>query len=162
MNHRNSLRKLGRSPSHREALFRNMATALVLNGRIETTLAKAKELRRVGDAMITLGKKNTLHARRQALSYLRSINQNHDGNSEKTTAVHKLFTEWAPGFSGRHGGYTRVLKTGFRKGDNAPMAIVEYVTGEVKVKEVRRRRVVRPLEEMTPETESPSTADAEN
>ncbi len=143
MNHRKSFRKFGRSAAHRRALLRNLATSLILHNRIETTLPKAKDLRRVADGLVTLGKKNTLHARRQAMSYLFAINRHEDGNTEKRTAVHRLFEEIAPRYVERNGGYTRVIRTRRRDGDNAEMAIIEFVEeGKVAKKAPRRRRRV--------------------
>jgi len=116
MRHRNSGRKLNRTSSHRKAMFRNMATALLKHEHIKTTLPKAKELRPLVERMITLGKRGNLHARRQALSYLRD---------EKV--VGKLFENLAERYENRQGGYTRVFKAGFRYGDSAPMAFIELV-----------------------------------
>ncbi len=116
MRHRLSGRKLNRTGSHRKAMFSNMAVSLLIHEQIKTTLPKAKELRRVADKMITLGKRGTLHTRRQAFSYLRD-----------DTAVSKLFGALAERYKERGGGYTRVLKAGFRYGDNAPMAFIELV-----------------------------------
>ena len=116
MRHRLSGRKLNRTSSHRKAMFSNMAASLLTHEQITTTLPKAKELRRVADRMITLGKRGGLHARRQALSYL----------ADKG-AVGKLFGPLAERYKDRPGGYTRVLKAGFRHGDSAPMAIIELV-----------------------------------
>ena len=117
-------RKLGRTADHRKAMLRNMATSLILNGKIETTEMKAKELRSVVDELITLAKRGDLHARRQAAAYVRNIVAD-----EKTgeTVLKKLFDEIGPKYADRNGGYTRVLKTGFRRGDSAPMAIIELV-----------------------------------
>ena len=117
MRHRLSGRKLNRTSAHRKALFRNMAAALVKHEQIKTTLPKAKELRGVVDHLVTLGKRGTLHARRQALSRLNG----------DTVMTDKLFTTLAKRYADRPGGYTRVLKAGFRYGDNAPMAIIELV-----------------------------------
>lgn len=116
MRHRNSGRELNRSSSHRRAMFRNMATALLKHEQIKTTLPKAKELRPVVERMITLGKRGNLHSRRQALSYLKD-----------ETIVQKLFDGLAERYEDRAGGYTRVLKAGFRYGDSAPMAYIELV-----------------------------------
>ncbi len=110
------LRKLGRETDHRLATLRNQVTSLLENGRIETTLHKAKETQRMADKMITLGKRGDLHARRQALSYIYSED-----------VVTKLFEEIAPAYEDRNGGYTRVLKLGPRRGDAAEMAILELV-----------------------------------
>ena len=116
MRHRNSGRKLNRSSSHRRAMFRNMATALLKHEQIKTTLPKAKELRPVVERMITLGKRGSLHSRRQALSFL-----------QDEAIVRKLFDGLAERYEDREGGYTRVLKAGFRYGDSAPMAYIELV-----------------------------------
>ncbi len=116
MRHRRSGRKLNRTSSHRKAMFSNMAAALLTHEQIRTTLSKAKELRRVADRMITLGKRGNLHARRRALAALG------DG-----PLVRKLFGPLAERYKGRNGGYTRVLRDGFRYGDSAPMAIIELV-----------------------------------
>jgi len=116
MRHRMGGRKLNRTSSHRKAMFSNMAVALLNHEQIETTLPKAKELRRVADKMITLGKRGTLHARRQAMSVLRD-----------RQLVGKLFGPLAERYKDRNGGYTRVLKAGYRYGDCAPLAIIELV-----------------------------------
>lgn len=117
MRHRNgSGRKLGRSTAHRAALFKNLAIALIEHERIETTDAKAKDLKRYADKLITLGKKGTQAARRLAYAQLRS-----------EPAVERLFTDLAERYKARPGGYTRVLKTGPRVGDNAPMSLIEFV-----------------------------------
>ncbi|CAG35882.1 50S ribosomal protein L17 [Desulfotalea psychrophila] len=116
MRHRYSGRKLGRTSSHRDAMFRNMVTSLFEHERIVTTKEKAKELRPIAEKMITLGKRGDLHARRQALSYVRCAG-----------VVHKLFGEIAEQFADRKGGYTRIIQTGVRRGDNASMAIIELV-----------------------------------
>ena len=114
MRHLNSGRKLSRSSSHRKAMLRNMVTSIIMHERIQTTDAKAKELRRWVDRMITLGKKQTIAARRRARAYIRT-----------DEAVSKLFAEVAPRFASRAGGYTRIIKVGQRHGDAAPMSIVE-------------------------------------
>lgn len=115
MRHSNSGKKLGRTPSHRKALFRNMATALLTYGKIRTTETKAKELRRTVEPLITLALRNDLHARRQAYAIL--------GNHQ---LVKRLFDEIGPAFVGVPGGYTRVIKLSLpRRGDCAPMAIIE-------------------------------------
>ena len=116
MRHRKSGRKLNRTSSHRRAMFRNMATALLKHEQIKTTLPKAKELGPVVEQMITLGKRGNLHSRRQALSYLKD-----------EAIVRKLFEGLAERYESRAGGYTRVLKAGFRYGDSAPMAYIELV-----------------------------------
>ena len=123
MRHKNGLRKLNRTSSHRKAMFSNMAASLLTHEQITTTLPKAKEMRRIADKMITLGKKGSLHARRQAFSFLRD-----------EAAVAKLFNVLAGRYKTRPGGYTRVLKAGFRYGDAAPMAIIELVERDVEAK----------------------------
>lgn len=116
MRHRSGLRKLNRTGSHRLAMLRNMAVSLLTHDAIKTTLPKAKELRRVVEPLITLGKNPTLANRRLAFARLRDRD-----------AVTRLFAEVAPRYQARNGGYTRILKMGFRQGDNAPMAFVELV-----------------------------------
>jgi len=116
MRHRKSGRKLGRTSSHREAMFRNMITSLFEHERIVTTTPKAKEARSIADKMITLAKRGDLHSKRQALSYIRSKD-----------IVAKLFDVIHLKFTDRSGGYTRIIQTGVRQGDAAPMAILELV-----------------------------------
>lgn len=116
MRHGNSGRKLNRTASHRRAMFRNMADALIKHEQIVTTLPKAKELRPVVDKLITLGKRGDLHARRLAA-----------GRMIDEAMVRKLFDVLGPRYAERNGGYTRVLKAGFRHGDGAPMAVIELV-----------------------------------
>ncbi|MCX7816605.1 MAG: 50S ribosomal protein L17 [Syntrophales bacterium] len=125
MRHLKATCKLGRTTSHRIAMFRNMVTSLLMTERIKTTDAKAKELRRIADRMVTLGKRGDLHARRIALSYVRN-----------KRAVKKLFEELAVRYKDRAGGYTRVVKLGYRRGDNAPISIVEFIQegAEKKIK----------------------------
>ena len=115
-------RKLSRKSLQRKALFRDLITDLILNGRIETTEAKAKELKRIADKMVTLGKRGDLHSRRLAAQLIR-FETLEDGEF----ALQKLFNEIAPKYQSRNGGYTRVLKLGTRRGDAAPMAIIEFV-----------------------------------
>lgn len=115
--------RLGRTTSaQRKALIRDLVTALIINEQIETTEARAKELKRVADKMITLGKKGTLAARRRAAQTVRPVDA-----KEGQTVLQKLFDELAPRFNDRNGGYTRIYKTMSRLGDNAPMALVEFV-----------------------------------
>lgn len=116
MRHRKAGRKLGRTTAHRSAMLRNMVTSLFEHERIVTTVPKAKEARRVADKMITLAKRGDLHARRQAYAYIRSKD-----------VVAKLFDEIQTQYTDRNGGYTRIIKTGTRHGDAAPMAILELV-----------------------------------
>lgn len=145
MRHRKVFRKLSRTSSHRRALMRNLATALVLHDRIETTLPKAKELRPIVERLVTLGKKNTLHARRMAMSYLFAVSRQAEGNANKLSAVHRLFTVIAPRYTERNGGYTRVLRTRKRPGDNAQLAVIQFVEETLVAKSAgkRRRRTVR-------------------
>ena len=123
MRHRRAGRKLNRTSSHRKAMLSNMAVALLRHEQITTTVAKAKELRRVADRMITLGKRANLHARRRAFAYLRDDD-----------TVRKLFGPLADRYKDRQGGYTRVLRAGFRYGDSAPMAIIELVERDPEAK----------------------------
>jgi large subunit ribosomal protein L17 len=123
MRHRLSGRQLNRTSSHRTAMFRNMAASLLEHEIIKTTLPKAKELRRVAEPLITLGKKDTVANRRLAFNRLRS-----------KSAVGKLFSEIGPRYEARPGGYLRIVKCGFRAGDNAPMAYVELVNRPEKVR----------------------------
>ena len=120
-------RKLGKRTDQRRAMFRGMVTLLLDKGRIETTLARAKELKRIADKMITIGKKNTLAAKRAAFAYI-----------TKEDVVKKLFDQIAPSFENRNGGYTRVLKLGPRRGDGAEMAIIELVNYAPKDKKDKK------------------------
>ena len=120
MRHGNSNRKLNRTHEHRKAMFANMVCSLIEHEQIQTTLPKAKELKKIVDKYITLGKKGSLHSRRQAISRLK-----------QNSAVIKLFETLAPRYKERNGGYTRVLKAGFRYGDAAPLAVVEFVDRDV-------------------------------
>ena len=141
MRHRLSGRKLNRTSSHRKAMFSNMAVSLLTHEQITTTLPKAKELRRVADKMITLAKRGGLHARRQALSFL----------ADKGV-VGKLFGSLAERYKDRPGGYTRVLKAGFRYGDSAPMAVIELVDRDPDAKGAEdKARVVAEEEAMEAE-----------
>lgn len=123
MRHRMSGRKLNRTSSHRKAMFANMTVSLLTHEQVMTTLPKAKELRRVADRIITLGKRGNLHARRQAASFLRD-----------DATVRKLFGPLAERYQSRNGGYTRVMKAGFRYGDSAPMAVIELVDRDPEAK----------------------------
>lgn len=127
MRHQKAGRKLGRTSSHRKAMFRNMATSFFEHERIETTDAKAKELQRIAEKMITLGKRGDLHARRQVLSFL---------NNKDVTK--NLFDTIAPRYNDRNGGYTRIFKAGRRQGDNAPLSIIELVP-EKSVKKAKKK-----------------------
>ena len=122
MRHGNGLRKLNRTSAHRQAMLRNMMNSLIEHEAIKTTVPKAKELRRVVEPMITLAKNDSVANRRLAFARLRD-----------DASVAKLFTELGPRYNARPGGYTRILKIGFRVGDNAPMALVELVDRPVEV-----------------------------
>ena len=121
MRHKVAGRKLGRKTPHRIMMFRNMVTSFLDKERVRTTLPRAKELRPIAERMITLGKRETLHARRQALSFIKD-----------PAVVSKLFQTLAPRFAQRKGGYTRIIKLGFRRGDGAQMAILELIGSEYK------------------------------
>ena len=123
MRHGAAHRKLGRTASHRTAMFANMAASLIKHEQITTTLPKAKELRPFVEKLVTLGKKGDLHARRQAISHVRDVTQ-----------VGKLFETIGPRYAERSGGYIRIMKAGFRHGDNAPMAVIEFVDRDVDAK----------------------------
>ena len=116
MRHQKAGKKLGRDASHRKALYSNLAGSLIVHGRVKTTVAKAKAVRPIAEKMITLGRRGDIHARRQALAYLRS-----------QEVVHQLFADVAPRYADRPGGYTRIVKIGPRPGDSAPMAYLEFV-----------------------------------
>ncbi|MCP4315347.1 MAG: 50S ribosomal protein L17 [Hyphomicrobiales bacterium] len=120
MRHRKSGRKLNRTSSHRKAMFANMAASVIEHEQIVTTLPKAKEIRPIVEKLVTLGKRGDLHARRQAISKIRDVEM-----------VRKLFDTIATRYADRHGGYIRIMKAGFRKGDNAPLAVVEFVDRDV-------------------------------
>jgi large subunit ribosomal protein L17 len=123
MRHGKVHRKLGKKPAHRKAMFANMSASLIKHEQITTTLPKAKELRPVVEKLITLGKKGGLHARRQAISEIRDV-----------AMVKKLFEVLAPRYKERKGGYTRIMKAGFRYGDSAPVAVIEFVDRDVDAK----------------------------
>ena len=123
MRHRNAGRKLNRTASHRSALFSSLAAGLIKHEQIVTTLPKAKDLRPIVEKLVTLGKRGDLHARRQAIAEMRDL-----------PMVKKLFEVIGPRYKDRHGGYTRVLKAGFRYGDSAPVAVIELVDRDVEAK----------------------------
>ena len=148
MRHRQAGRKLNRTTSHRLMMLRNMVTSLFEHERIETTEAKAKEVRRLAERLITLGKKGDLHARRQALRII---------NSKKV--AHKLFTEITPRFAGRNGGYTHILKTRNRVGDGAALAIIELLPAEVK--EEKEKAGKKPAKTKSAEKKSAEKKSAE-
>jgi len=160
MRHNKSGRRLGRTTSHRVAMFRNMVTSFLNHERITTTDAKAKELRSIADKMITLGKRGDLHALRQAASYIR-----------EKSIVTKLFTTIGPRFADRPGGYTRIIKLGLRPGDNAQLSMIELVEAEFtpKVKKAvapAKSQIVKKTAKQSPVAEEPvkevaSSAEAE-
>lgn len=123
MRHANRGRKLGRTSSHRKAMFANMAASLIKHEQIVTTLPKAKDLRPIVEKLVTLGKRGDLHARRQAIAQIHDVD-----------VVRKLFDTIADRYKDRNGGYTRVLKAGYRYGDSAPMAVIEFVDRDVDAK----------------------------
>jgi large subunit ribosomal protein L17 len=129
MRHRNAGFKLGRNTSHRRALLRNLVTSVLVEDRVETTVAKAKAVRPHVEKMITLGKKGDLHARRQALSFLQT-----------DKAVARLFDTVAPRYGDRTGGYLRIVRTGFQKGDGAEKAFIELLGAEQQIDEKRQKR----------------------
>lgn len=129
MRHRNAGYKLGRNTSHRRALLRNLVTSIVLEDRVETTITKAKAARPHVEKLITLGKKGDLHARRQALAYLQT-----------REAVTRLFDTVAPRYGDRQGGYLRIVRTGFQRGDGAEKAFVELLGAEQLLDEKRQKR----------------------
>jgi large subunit ribosomal protein L17 len=123
MRHGNKGRKLNRTASHRKAMFANMSAALIKHEQIVTTLPKAKDLRPIVEKLVTLGKRGDLHARRQAIAQIRDEDQ-----------VKKLFAVLGPRYAERQGGYIRIMKAGFRYGDNAPLAVIEFVDRDVNAK----------------------------
>jgi large subunit ribosomal protein L17 len=128
MRHGKAGSKLGRTSSHRKAMLRNMVTSFLKYEKVKTTDAKAKELKMVAEKMITLGKRGDLHARRQALAFVR--------NPEM---VGKLFSELSERYRGRAGGYTRIVKMGYRTGDNAPLSVVEFIDAVQKQKPKKKK-----------------------
>ena len=132
MRHNNAGRRLGRTTSHREAMFRNMVTSLLNHEKITTTDAKAKEIRVVAEKMITLGKRGDLHAMRLAAAYIR-----------EKSVVTKLFSTIAPRYKDRSGGYTRIIKLGIRQGDTAPVSLIELVEEEMQPKKKTKQKPAR-------------------
>jgi large subunit ribosomal protein L17 len=155
MRHQKATLKLGRTGSHRKAMFRNMVTSLFKHDRIRTTDAKAKELRTWADHLITLAKRGDLHARRQALAIVR-----------EKDVVHKLFEEAADRFGSISGGYTRIVKLGRRPGDAAPVSLVELLASEKSIKKTKKKEgdaEKKPVEADKPEPSAePSAADTES
>ena len=140
MRHGNSNRKLNRTHEHRKAMFANMVCSLIEHEQIQTTLPKAKELKKIIDKYITLGKKGSLHSRRQVISRLK-----------QNSAVIKLFETLAPRYKERNGGYTRVLKAGFRYGDAAPLAVIELVDRGVSAKGAKDKELEETIENKSEE-----------
>lgn len=142
MRHGKSGRKLNRTSSHRKAMFANMAASLITHEQITTTVPKAKEIRPIVEKLVTLGKRGDLHARRQALSQI-----------QDKEAVKKLFDTIAARYATRNGGYLRIMRAGFRHGDNAPMAIIEFVDRDISAKGAADKARVE-AEEAEGETEA--------
>jgi large subunit ribosomal protein L17 len=143
MRHGKVHRKLNRKPEHRQAMFANMAAALIKHEQIVTTLPKAKDLRPIFEKLVTLGKRGDLHARRQAVAKIRDV-----------AMVKKLFDVLGPRYKERNGGYTRVLKAGFRYGDSAPVAVIELVDRD----ETAKGQDSGPVQETQAEQEAPAAA----
>jgi large subunit ribosomal protein L17 len=133
MRHRKTGRRLGRNSSHRNAMFRNMVTSLFRYEQLETTESRAKELRPIAEKMITLAKRGDLHARRQALSYIKDKG-----------VTHRLFDELKDRYSERQGGYLRIVKKGNRRGDGAPVSVVQLLPAEQKKKTKKKEKAVKP------------------
>jgi large subunit ribosomal protein L17 len=159
MRHRNAGFKLGRNPSHRRALLRNLVTSIILMDRVETTVTKCKATQPLVEKMITLGKRGTVHARRQALAFMMT-----------PESVDRLFGIVAPRYTARNGGYTRITRSGARKGDAAEMAYIELLGAEHELDEKRQKRdeartkkreeLAKQLEEQTPAGEAPPSDEA--
>jgi large subunit ribosomal protein L17 len=152
MRHRNAGYKLGRNTSHRRAVLRNLVTSVILMDRIETTLTKCKASQPLVEKMITLGKRGSVHARRQALAYLMT-----------PESVDRLFATVAPRYSDRNGGYTRITRTGARQGDAAEMAYIELLGAEQELDEKRQKRDearAKKREEMAKQMEEQQAGDA--
>lgn len=143
MRHLKSGHKLGRNPAHRRATLRNLVTNLIEKERIQTTLLRAKAARPLAERMITLGKRDSLHARRQAAAFLTTMG-----------ATKKLFADLAPRFADRPGGYTRIVRVGWRIGDGAELAILEFIGSQLKKKQKKTRKA----EQEAPEEEKEAAA----
>jgi large subunit ribosomal protein L17 len=141
MRHGKTGRRLNRTASHRKAMFANMAASLIEHEQIVTTLPKAKELRPIVEKLVTLGKRGDLHARRQVISAIRS-----------DQLARRLFDKIAPRYASRNGGYIRIMKAGFRHGDNAPMAVIEFVDRDVEAKGAADKARVEAQEAASEET----------
>ena len=152
MRHRNAGFKLGRNTSHRRAMLRNLVTSIILNDRVETTITKCKASRPIVEKMITLGKNGSVHARRQALSYMMT-----------PESVDRLFSVVAPRYGSRPGGYLRIVRTGVRKGDAAEMAYIELLGAEHELSEKATRRAearTKKREEMQMQLEESNPGEA--
>jgi len=149
MRHRKASQKFNRTTSHRLAMFRNMVTSLLKHERIQTTGARAKEVRRLAEHLITLAKRGDLHARRQALSIVR-----------EKSVIHKLFNEVGDKFGKSAGGYTRIVKLGRRTGDAAPMSLIELIVPEIGVKKKTKKKSANQAAAKA-KTDTQKTADAE-
>lgn len=145
MRHLNAGSKLGKQPAHRRAVLRNLVTNLVEKERIHTTIRRAKTIRPLAERLITLGKRDSLHARRQAAAFLMT-----------PVATKKLFADLAPRFADRNGGYTRIIHSGWRIGDGAELAIIEFIGSELKKKEKKSRKKA----EAAPEEQEEKEAEA--
>ncbi|MGI4757035.1 MAG: 50S ribosomal protein L17 [Janthinobacterium lividum] len=154
MRHRKAGNKLGRNPSHRRALLRNLVTSVVIEDRVETTLAKAKAVRPLIEKMITLGKRGDVHSRRQAAAFLMTPD-----------SVTRLFATVAPRYSDRNGGYLRIVHTGFRKGDGGEKAVLELLGAEQELSEKQQKRSeakAKKQEELQKQLAEQGGEDAEN
>ncbi|HKQ88842.1 MAG TPA: 50S ribosomal protein L17 [Candidatus Acidoferrales bacterium] len=147
MRHLNAGSKLGKQPAHRRAVLRNLVTNLVEKERIQTTIRRAKTIRPLAERLITLGKRDSLHARRQAAAFLLT-----------PVATKKLFADLAPRFADRNGGYTRIIHSGWRIGDGAELAIIEFIGSELKKKEKKSRKKA----EEAPEEQEGKEAEAKS
>lgn len=148
MRHRNANRKLSRNSSHRRAMLRNLVTDFLDHGRLMTTLPKAKEIRPLAEKMITLGKRDNLHGRRQLQAYLL-----------REAVAKKVFETIAPRFADRNGGYSRIIKLGNRKGDGADLAIIELLGSELEVKKAERAEQAKEREAKRPKQEKEKEAE---
>ena len=154
MRHRKAGNKLGRNPSHRRALLRNLVTSIVIEDRVETTLAKAKAVRPLVEKMITLGKRGDVHSRRQAAAFLMTPD-----------SVSRLFATVAPRYGDRQGGYLRIIHTGFRKGDGGEKAVLELLGAEQELSEKQQKRAeaqAKKREEMQKQLAEQGNVDGES
>jgi len=154
MRHRKAGRKLNRDSSHREAMLCNMLNSLVKNERIQTTFGRAKELQKIADKAVTLAKKNTT----ASISQLTKIVK-----SDREEVITKLLKEIGPRFASRAGGYTRIIKVGFRRGDAAPTVIIEYLSADEPAKKAKKKKTVKkeaPVVEAAPVVETPAVEEA--